>query len=938
MAYNGTLIFDTKLDDVNFKAGLDKLKSLINTAGISKALGKAFDLSAAVTNATKAIDSTESLSRALEALCGDAAIAQDALAQIQAAAEGTSYSLDGAAASVQGLVVHGMTLAQATETMRAWGDAVATYSAGTDANLKTVTQALANMYSKGTVTLSDMEALMKAGIPAVDLYAAAIGKSTESVKASLQAGGVDAATFIRTMTSAIETGAGSFPSLSGAAQEAGNSWSSTFSGLGESLASGMQSIITAIDETQIALGNPTIRETISTIGDVFEHVMNDVAVAIVPVAEHLDTLVIAITSAGLAFAAGAALLKIDSIFTAVITPLATLITTIGTATTATTMFSTAVNVLFTALGKLSLGTWLGIAAAAVGVIMGLIAHFSKGSEEYQRQGAIIDKLAESQEKLLTAQQASGEAFQSNKEQIKEEAGAATELAAKIKELTDQENRSSEEKFRLAQYIKELNALQGDLNLSYDAERDKLNVNADALAGYIEAQQKMAEGNAYLERQNELKAEGLAIAQETKALEEQKSALEEQKGAMNPDEYQERLNQLLDIEQSYADRKKQIKDEAKIVQDEYDALDMERTQQQIAAIEAQKQAAEEQAAAEAAEMERRKEALASYTDVATNAFERIKTDSALSVEQMIGNLQKNQELLQGWSENIGALADRGINEGLLQKLRDAGPEMAGTVANLVNASDDQIKQLNEVFANGSKEAADALCRELGLPEVTNSGSDMVDELSEGVENNPALEDATLQLISDTKTAAETQVKNSNFSTVGEQISAGVATGITNGTSTVTNAVNAVVKAALTAAETSAKIESPSKLFRDKIGLNIAQGWALGIEKGQPLVTDSIEGTVTAARDAALWNVPSLRLSQFAASMQAAVAGGVGLRAFGLAGAGFGAPALAAAAAGGGGSTVNYYSANIDAKNVREWNDVVKVFQNHRTTVRKGYAKG
>ena len=68
MAYNGTLIFDTKLDDVNFKAGLDKLKSLINTAGISKALGKAFDLSAAVTNATKAIDSTESLSRALEAV------------------------------------------------------------------------------------------------------------------------------------------------------------------------------------------------------------------------------------------------------------------------------------------------------------------------------------------------------------------------------------------------------------------------------------------------------------------------------------------------------------------------------------------------------------------------------------------------------------------------------------------------------------------------------------------------------------------------------------------------------------------------------------------------------------------------------------------------------------------------------------------------------
>ena len=42
------------------------------------------------------------------------------------------------------------------------------------------------------------------------------------------------------------------------------------------------------------------------------------------------------------------------------------------------------------------------------------------------------------------------------------------------------------------------------------------------------------------------------------------------------------------------------------------------------------------------------------------------------------------------------AQRGLDEGLLQQLRDAGPESAATVAELVNASDAELAELSTVL--------------------------------------------------------------------------------------------------------------------------------------------------------------------------------------------------------------------------------------------------
>ncbi|WP_220514405.1 hypothetical protein, partial [Streptococcus pneumoniae] len=56
------------------------------------------------------------------------------------------------------------------------------------------------------------------------------------------------------------------------------------------------------------------------------------------------------------------------------------------------------------------------------------------------------------------------------------------------------------------------------------------------------------------------------------------------------------------------------------------------------------------------------------ETTTNMFDQIQMKSAISVDEMIANLQKNQEAVNNWATNLNTLAERGVNEGILAKLQ------------------------------------------------------------------------------------------------------------------------------------------------------------------------------------------------------------------------------------------------------------------------------
>ena len=76
-------------------------------------------------------------------------------------------------------------------------------------------------------------------------------------------------------------------------------------------------------------------------------------------------------------------------------------------------------------------------------------------------------------------------------------------------------------------------------------------------------------------------------------------------------------------------------------------------------------------------------------------------------------------------------------------------------------------------------------------------------------------------------------------VGSNIIRGIARGITAGVSWIVSAAKNAAQRAFRAAKDFLGIQSPSKLFRDKIGKNIALGMALGIDDGEKNVVTAMD---------------------------------------------------------------------------------------------------
>ena len=71
-------------------------------------------------------------------------------------------------------------------------------------------------------------------------------------------------------------------------------------------------------------------------------------------------------------------------------------------------------------------------------------------------------------------------------------------------------------------------------------------------------------------------------------------------------------------------------------------------------------------------------------------------------------------------------------------------------------------------------------------------------------------------------------------IGSQIIQGLINGIRSGISGVVSAISDVVSSAVNKAKSFLDINSPSRVFRDQVGLMIMRGWALGMSKGEKQV--------------------------------------------------------------------------------------------------------
>ena len=884
-----------------------RLSDIVKGGGALKLLEKGVNaVTASLDSAINRYDTMNRFPMMMEQLGYGANEAEDAVQRLSGGIQGLPTTLDSVVSTAQRLTILTGNLDGAVDTTLALNNAFLASGAGSDGAARGLEQYVQAL-SRGKFEAEEWKTMQETMGLALTRVAESFGFAGESAQtelyAALQSGEIRFSQFNDSLIQ-LNNGLDGFAAL---AKTSSVGIQTALTNMGTAVVRGTTTMIGALDAGLSETKFESIQNVIETTGDVIEDSMNMAAPAIELVASNADVLVVTLGALTVAYGANqvvqsfttaqeaaAAAMRVANATGKLLTPTldakavaearAAAVAKLGTAATekqiltemaangvitaktlalggmtigegaatvatglltaATSALSVAIKTLLGPVGLITLGL-MAVGAGAVAVYKAVTAE----SEAFTEQSDILDDLASTQDNLAKSEESNAKAADNNLKSIRASADAAGELAKELGDLSAVETKSASQKQRMSDLVEELNDQYADLCLSYDEEADLLSMNTEQLQAYIEAQQTMEEAAALQERYNELLEEESTIRQNTAELETQQSewATQLEQKMMSQSEYNELMQQSSETLAAYSAQEQELADKRAAINTEMAALDTATAQTVISNAQAQQEATQATAEAEEAEMERRKEALQSYTEAATNMFDTIETESELTTQQMIENMQANTEAVSTWADNLKTLAERGLDQGLLQELRDAGPESAATVAELVTATDEQLQALSESYRAAGQAAATALQTELGLPEVTNSGSQMVTTMAEGVTNNTALTDATIQMINSAVTSAKPKAL-SGGQEIGRQMDNGIVAGVIAGRSAVINAMVQTVRDAIAAAAAEAQIHSPSQVMENFIGLNLMKGWARGEEKGTALVIEKMKAAMTAVQQA------------------------------------------------------------------------------------------
>lgn len=482
-------------------------------------------------------------------------------------------------------------------------------------------------------------------------------------------------------------------------------------------------------------------------------------------------------------------------------------------TTATTVLSGALTFLTT--------NPIGMTIAAIGVLVGasaaLVKWFgkeSKASEELstkiEEQKAEVDSLVSSITDSANARKEEAVYTQEQTKYHKANASAITELASK-------ERLSTKEKREMLDMIDMLNSQYGDLNIQYDENTGKLNTNNESLQTRIDLYAAHDKALKAEEDLNLVKAEGNELDKQLIEIAKQKEEVYETAG-VNRRELNKKLKELEEQENALIEAQS-------VNSEEYKRLQIEKTAAYEAYASAEQELMKEQvdvltlmSETQMNTVESMKATWQSYADSATNMFDTLSDKQTLSVEEMQANLEENQRVIGQWGENIAALAERGVDEGLLNTLREAGPSSAGYVAALVEASDAELNGLNTSFKEGGDTATQALKDAFGL----------------GAQEIPQ---EVMGLVTATKDTLMSEIEAADFKSLGKNIPEGTAQGIKDGANEVGEASKALGLRADEEFKSQLGIQSPSRVFKESGGY-IIDGLVIGLTGGTGKVTGAM----------------------------------------------------------------------------------------------------
>lgn len=492
----------------------------------------------------------------------------------------------------------------------------------------------------------------------------------------------------------------------------------------------------------------------------------------------------------------------------------TVATTLMTA--ATTAFSTALKIATGPIG------WVvaGIGALVAGGVA-LSKWLNKETEASKKLNKEQTALASSTKTLTDSTASNIKRRQEELSTIETNSQAYQDLGDQIVDLASKEKLTRDEKKLLKDSVEQLNGSVAGLNLQYDEEGKMLSMTAEQMKARIEAYKNQETANqaqddllTILKEQHEVEGK---LAETTALRDEWNKKLEE--GTVKGKEHKEALKELDDQEKTLTETQRALGEEQKNTQATLteanaavaDAVENGTMRQVVSyqtLTDAQKTA-----------VDGMKSKWQEYQDAATNMFDTLSDKQEMSVGEMQKNLEENQRVISTWAENIANLASRGVDEGLLAKLRDAGPESAGYVAAMVSASDAELQNLSSTYAKGGET-------------VTSAFKTAWDTGAQGID-----EKVTSMIFSagDSLTSA---IQKADFKSLGEMVPKGAAEGVKSGSKDVSDAAGEMASEADEAFASEAGIHSPSRVFHEH-GENLARGAEDGVKSGTSDVVSAVK---------------------------------------------------------------------------------------------------
>ena len=871
-------------------SGFDKLKASIKNfsagAVAFKTVSAGLDLMKS--SLDKAIDRFDTLQRFPKVMQSLGHSSKDVAASTKALSEGIEglpTTLDTVVGTTQKLTSMTGDLKQSTKLTIALNNAFLASGASTEDASRGLQQ-YTQMLSAGKVDMQSWKTLQETMPYALQKTAESFGFAGASAQkdfyAALQSGQITFKDFSKRLIE-LNNGTNGFAEM---AKKNSEGIKTSFGNIVNAVAKGIANVIDAFDKMSKAVTGKSIAQNLdgikTVVNNVFASIVNAIkavtpvvktAVKVLgylkPVLDPLLHILGGVVVGVLAFKGamlGLAIIKgIGGLITNLITSLTTLASTSLVAEGATVGLTGA-------LATLSSG---GI-FLVVGALAGLVSWLSQESDAMKEAKAKAEEYNQSIKSLNDSVKTGNESYEDRRREIRATAEDNERLVKKIEELSHVENKTAAQKKELASSAEILNSRIDGLNIAYDKATGTINMTADAIRKQIEISKQSAEAEAANQRLVEIAKQRLEvddkIADVKKKQKEEIEKLDKAEGKYGASILSNSAKEELrnKINEDAAEKVKSLEESKKSLADSE-----QRATEIIAnANEAQAKAVEDATGRmklswETMDEDQRKlvEDMKSQFETlrgdVQNAFQAIEQQTALSAEQMTANLQQNIDAVDKWSQNLEILAQRGLDQGLIEQMRQAGPKMAEQTQALVNASDEQLGALNGKWTEAGDKAKEGFLRGIRAtgvelaPEVQAmvtaigdefrqalidagfdvKGREVATKTAEGIRaGQPDVQQATSEMTEASKQAFNNLPTEAKYS--GSQVSGNYAQGISESSPLVQTASDFIKSTAIGAMST---LNGEGQTA----GSNFGGGISTGINSSQGSVTGASLGMTIAA---------------------------------------------------------------------------------------------